>query len=79
MTPLKVMSTYTGKAWTAINRLLIKWKSDLSDKIKQGFFQALAVSVILYSCTTWTFNETVGEKARWELHKDAVCSFNQIL
>ena len=28
------------KAWTAINRLLVIWKSDLSVKIKPSFFQA---------------------------------------
>ena len=25
------------------------------------------------------FNQTFGEKARWELHKDTVCCFEQIL
>ena len=28
-----------GKGWTAMDRLLIIWKSDLSDKIKSEFFQ----------------------------------------
>ena len=28
------------KAWTAMNRLSIIWKSDQSDKIKRSFFQA---------------------------------------
>ena len=35
------------KAWTAINRLSIIWKSDLSDKIKPDFFQAAVVSILL--------------------------------
>ena len=39
------------KAWTAVDRLAIIWKSDLSDKIKRNFFQA--VSILLYECTTW--------------------------
>ena len=34
--------------------LEIIWKSDLSDKIKRDFFQTVAVSVLLYSGTTWT-------------------------
>ena len=42
-----------GKAWTAIDRLTTIWKSDLSDKIKQNFFQTLSISVLLYGCTTW--------------------------
>ena len=40
------------KAWTAIDRLSTIWKSDLSDKIKQEFFEVLAVSVLLYSGIT---------------------------
>ena len=41
------------KAWTAINKLLIIWKSDLTDKMKCSFFQAAVVSILLYGCTTW--------------------------
>ena len=41
-----------SKVCTAIDRILILWKSDLSDKIKQEFFQAVAVLVLLYGCTT---------------------------
>ena len=42
------------KAWTAIDRLSIIWKSDLTDKMKRSFFQAAVVSILLYGCTTWT-------------------------
>ena len=38
------------KVWYAIERLLIRWKSDLSGKIKQDFFQAMAMSILLYRC-----------------------------
>ena len=31
------------KAWTAINKLSIIWKSDLTDKMKRSFFQAAVV------------------------------------
>ena len=37
------------------------------------------MSVLPYACNNWTLNERLGEKARWELHKDAVCIINQIL
>ena len=47
------ISVRQAKAWTAINRLSIKWKLDLSDKIKRYFFQAAIVSILLYGCTTW--------------------------
>ena len=45
------------KAWTAIDRLLIIWKSDLTDKMKCSFFQAAVVSILLYGCTTWTLTK----------------------
>ena len=41
------------KAWTAINRLSVIWKSDLTDKMKCSFFQAAVVLILLYGCTTW--------------------------
>ena len=46
---------------------LTLWKSDISDCIKWEFFQAVIMSVLVYSCTTW------------ELCKDATCSFERIL
>ena len=42
------------KTQIAIDWLLTIWKSDLSDKIKLEFFQAVAMSVLLYGCTTKT-------------------------
>ena len=44
-----------GEAWIVIDGL-----SDLFDKIKRESFQAVLMSLLLY-----------GEKARWELHKNA--------
>ena len=41
-----------SKVWTIIDRFMIIGKSDLSDKIKQNFFQVVAVSILLYKCTT---------------------------
>ena len=48
----KDIDTRLMKAWTAIDRLSIIWKSDLTDKIKRSFFQAAVVSILLYGCTT---------------------------
>ena len=50
----KDIDTWLAKAWTAIDRLLIIWKSGLTDKMKHSFFQAVVVSILLYGCTTWT-------------------------
>ena len=51
-----------AKVWTAIKRLLIISKSNLPDKIKRSFFQAVVVSVLLYGCTTWTLTERMEKK-----------------
>ena len=39
----KDIDTRLTKAWTAIDRLSIIWKSDLTDKMKCSFFQAVVV------------------------------------
>ena len=41
------------KAWTAIDRLSIIQRSNLSNKIKRNFSQAAVMSILLYGCTTW--------------------------
>ena len=48
----KDINTRLAKAWTAIDQLLVLWKSDLTDKIKRSFFQAVVMSILLYGCTT---------------------------
>ena len=45
------------KAWTAINKLSVIWKSDLTDKMKCSLFEAAIVSILLYGCTTWTLTK----------------------
>ena len=58
----KDIDTRLTKAWTAINRLLIIWKSDLTDEMKRSFFQAAVVSILLYGCTTWTLTKWLEKK-----------------
>ena len=58
----KDIDTWLTKAWTAIDRLSIIWKSDLIDKMKRSFFQAAVVSILLYGCTTWTLMKRLEEK-----------------
>ena len=53
----KVIDTRLTKAWTAIDKLSIIGKSDLTDKMKPSFFQAAVVSILLYRCTTWTLTK----------------------
>ena len=58
----KDIDTRLTKAWTAIDRLTIIWKSDLTDKRKRSFFQAAVVSILLYGCTTWTLTKRLKKK-----------------
>ena len=75
---LNAMSAYKYRrhemllTWTATDRFSIVWKSDLSNKIKRYFFQAAAVSVLLYGCTTWTLT-----KSRCEQHKNVRAVWNK--
>ena len=56
------IDTRLPKAWTAIDRLLIIWKTDQSNKMKCSFFQAAVVSILLYGCTTWTLTKQLEKK-----------------
>ena len=58
----KDIDTQLTKAWTAIDRLSIIWKSDLTDKMKRSFFQAAVVSILLCGCTTWTLTKRMEKK-----------------
>ena len=46
------INTRLAKSWAAIDSLSVIWQSDLTDKIKNSFFQVAVVSILLYKCTT---------------------------
>ena len=58
----KDIDTRLTKARSAIDRLSIMWKSDLTDEMKRSFFQAAVVSILLYGCTTWTLTKRLKKK-----------------
>ena len=58
----KDIETRLTKAWIAIDRLSIIWKSDLTDKMKCSFFQAAVVLMLLYGCTSWMLTKRVKKK-----------------
>ena len=60
----KYIDMQLAKAWRAIDRLPIIWKSDLTDIMKRSFFQAAAVSMLLYGCTTWTLTKRLEKKLK---------------
>ena len=56
--PAEMLSVYsTVPADWAKSIIIAVWKSDHSDKIKRVFFQAVAGSVLLNGCTTWTLKK----------------------
>ena len=58
----KDIDTRLTKEWTAIDRLSIIWKSDLTDKMKRSFFQAAVVLILLYGCITWMLTKWLEKK-----------------
>ena len=56
------IDTRLAKPWTAIDRLSVIWESDLTYKMKRGFFQVAIVSILLYGCTTWTLTKRMEKK-----------------
>ena len=56
------INTQLAKVWTAIDRLSVIWKSDLTDKMKCSFFQAAVMLILLYRCTLWTLTKYMEKK-----------------
>ena len=71
---------YIAKAWTAVDRLSIICKSDLSDKIKRvpppPSCHHVNTTVLMHHLDT---NKMYKEKVHWELYKNAMFHFEQIL
>ena len=59
------VNIHISKTWIPIDRLSTIWEYDL---MKQEFFQIVAMSILLYDCTTW-ITEMFGEKARQKLYR----------
>ena len=51
-----------AKPRNVIDRLSIILKSNLSNKIKQDFFQTVTVSILKYRCTTWMLTKHIEKK-----------------
>ena len=56
------INTWLAKTWTAIDKLSIIRKSDLTDKIKCCFFKASVVSILEYGCSVWTLTKRMDKK-----------------
>ena len=57
---LSLVNIRQAKALNAIDRLVII--SELSDNIKRDFLEPVAVSILLYGCTSWTPTKHMEKK-----------------
>ena len=56
------INTRLVKAGTAIDSPPVLWKSDLTEKMRRSFFQAVMVLIRLHGCTTWTLTKRMKKK-----------------
>ena len=73
------INTWLPKAWTAIDRLLVIWKTDLTDEMKRSFSQATVVSILPHGCTTRTLTKRMEKKTWRQLYKNAASNMEQVL
>ena len=66
------------KAWTAINRLSIIWKSDLTDNETQFLPGSGHIDTAIW-VHYMDSNKTAGKEARRQLHKNAASNLEQVL
>ena len=66
------------KAGIAIDKLSLKWRLDLSDKIKFDYVQAVVVNITV-KMHHMNINKTDGKEVRWKIQNDTTCSFEEIL
>ena len=75
----KDIDTRLTKAWTAIDKLSIIWKSDLTDKMNSQFLPSCGRVDTAVSMHYLDANKTAGEEARRQLHKNAASNIEQVL
>ncbi|XP_071944095.1 uncharacterized protein [Antedon mediterranea] len=46
-----------SKAWSALKRLTVVWKSNISNNMKKHFFKTTVETVLLYGSSTWTLTK----------------------
>ena len=74
----KDIDTRLTKAWTAIDKLSIIWKSDLTDKMKQFLPSSGRIDTAIWMHNL-DANKSAGEKPRRQLHKNAASNIKQVL
>ena len=51
-----------AKAWSALNKMHVIWKSSMNRNLKIRLFRATVESVLLYGAETWTLNRKLTKK-----------------
>ncbi|XP_066915257.1 uncharacterized protein [Clytia hemisphaerica] len=46
-----------AKAWSALNKMQVIWKSNLCKDLKRNFFRAVIESILLYGSAAWTLTK----------------------
>ena len=65
------INTRLAKAWRAVDRLSVIWKSNLTDEMKRSFFLSSSRVDIAIWIHYMDVNKTYREKAWRQLHKNA--------
>ena len=76
--PEKDIDTRLMNAWTAIDKLSVIWKSDLTDKMKQFLPSSGLVDTAVWMHHT-DANKTARKEARRQLYKDVASNIKQVL
>ncbi|XP_047471480.1 uncharacterized protein LOC125026921 [Penaeus chinensis] len=58
----KDIETKISKAWLAMNKMELIWKSDIPKETKISFFRTSVESVLLNGCGAWTLTQTLEKK-----------------
>ena len=74
----KDIDTQLTKTWTAIDKLSIIWKSDLTDNMKRSFFPSSGHVDTAVWMHYLDANKTAGEKAKRQLHKNVASNIEQV-
>ena len=51
-----------GKAWSALQKLNVIWKSRLKRQLKINLFRATVETVLIYGATTWTLTKSLTRR-----------------
>ena len=74
----KDINTQLTKAWTAIDKLSVIWKPDMTDKMKQFLPSSSRIDTAIWMHHL-DANKMAGEEARRQLHKNVASNIKQVL